>query len=130
MAESTPTSKSIEAGYELSDLGPKNIAIFALVLAVVVVFVVFVTYAMVQHFHSVQAVGRPVTSYPQGREPIARPRFWVDAAEQLKAMRAEEDKVLHSYGWVDKQNGIARIPIERAMELLAERQGGKQGNSP
>jgi cytochrome c oxidase cbb3-type subunit III len=43
------------------------------------------------------------------------------AHARLKEMRATEDAVLHSYGWVDQAAGIVRIPIERAMELLAER---------
>src|ERR1700704_3897815 len=37
-------------------------------------------------------------------------------AEKLKAVQ-EEAKSLTSYGWVDKNKGVARIPIERAMEL-------------
>src|ERR1700676_3455418 len=36
--------------------------------------------------------------------------------EKLKAVQ-EEAKSLTSYGWIDKNKGIARIPIERAMEL-------------
>jgi hypothetical protein len=28
---------------------------------------------------------------------------------------------LQSYGWIDQQKGVVRIPIERAMELTAER---------
>jgi uncharacterized protein (DUF58 family) len=37
--------------------------------------------------------------------------------ENLKALREEADKALTTYGWVDKNKGVARIPIERAMEL-------------
>src|SRR6267378_58388 len=37
-------------------------------------------------------------------------------AEKLKAVQ-EEAKSLTSYGWIDKNKGVARIPIERAMEL-------------
>jgi topoisomerase IA-like protein len=29
--------------------------------------------------------------------------------------------VLESYGWVDKDKGVVRIPIEEAMRLIAER---------
>src|ERR1700730_1406609 len=36
--------------------------------------------------------------------------------EKLKAVQ-EEAKSLTSYGWIDKNKGVARIPIERAMEL-------------
>jgi len=37
--------------------------------------------------------------------------------ENLKTLREEADKTLTTYGWVDKNKGVARIPIERAMEL-------------
>jgi hypothetical protein len=36
-------------------------------------------------------------------------------------LRAEEEAVLGSYGWVDKPGGVVRIPIERAMEVLVQR---------
>jgi len=37
--------------------------------------------------------------------------------ENLKTVREEADKALTTYGWIDKNKGVARIPIERAMEL-------------
>jgi hypothetical protein len=37
--------------------------------------------------------------------------------ENLKTLREEAEKALTSYGWVDKNKGVARIPIKRAMEL-------------
>ena len=38
-------------------------------------------------------------------------------AELLKTSREEAAKALTTYGWIDKNKGVARIPIERAMEL-------------
>jgi hypothetical protein len=38
-------------------------------------------------------------------------------AEKLKAAHGEWDKAAASYGWIDKAKGVARIPIQRAMEL-------------
>jgi hypothetical protein len=39
---------------------------------------------------------------------------------------AEKARLVESYGWVDRQAGIVRIPVEQAMRLLAERaQQGK-----
>jgi hypothetical protein len=38
-------------------------------------------------------------------------------AELLKTSREEGAKALTTYGWIDKNKGVARIPIERAMEL-------------
>jgi uncharacterized protein (DUF58 family) len=37
--------------------------------------------------------------------------------ENLKTLREESEKALTTYAWIDKNKGIARIPIERAMEL-------------
>jgi hypothetical protein len=37
--------------------------------------------------------------------------------EKLKALREENEKDLTTYAWVDKNKGVARIPIHRAMEL-------------
>ena len=37
--------------------------------------------------------------------------------ENLKTLREETDKALTTYGWIDKDKGVARVPIERAMEV-------------
>ena len=39
----------------------------------------------------------------------------------LAEFHAREDALLASYGWVEKDQGIARIPIEVAMKWVAER---------
>jgi len=41
--------------------------------------------------------------------------------KDMRDLLAAEEKVLHNYGWVDQSKGIAHIPIERAIELTAER---------
>ena len=37
--------------------------------------------------------------------------------EKLKALHEETQKDLTTYAWIDKNKGVARIPIDRAMEL-------------
>ena len=37
--------------------------------------------------------------------------------DNLKSTREEAAKALTTYGWIDKNKGVARIPIDRAMEL-------------
>jgi hypothetical protein len=37
--------------------------------------------------------------------------------ETLKKVQDEANTELHSYAWVDKNKGVVRIPIDRAMEL-------------
>lgn len=41
--------------------------------------------------------------------------------DTLKQLRATENAVLTTYGWVDRDNGIVRIPIDRAMDLILQR---------
>jgi hypothetical protein len=49
------------------------------------------------------------------------PRLQASNNADLLAMQAEHDELLGSYGWVNQAQGRARIPIERAMELIAQR---------
>lgn len=42
---------------------------------------------------------------------------------ELKNLREEYDEQLNSYGWVDKNAGVVRIPIDRAKDMLFERGG-------
>jgi hypothetical protein len=37
--------------------------------------------------------------------------------EKLKTAREEDTKALNTYGWIDKNKGVARIPVAQAMEL-------------
>lgn len=49
------------------------------------------------------------------------PRVQPNQQLQLQRQTTEKLQILTSYGWVDEAEGIARIPIERAMDLVAER---------
>jgi hypothetical protein len=58
------------------------------------------------------------------KEPPA-PRLQADPLTDLEALHARERAQLDGYAWVDRQTGTVRIPIERAMTLLAERRDGE-----
>ena len=53
--------------------------------------------------------------------PPAFPRLVTSEPETLAEFRAQEDALLTSYGWVEKDKGIARMPIDEAMKIVAER---------
>jgi len=42
-------------------------------------------------------------------------------AEDIRRFREREDQTLGSYGWIDRQNGVIRIPIEQAKRLILQR---------
>jgi hypothetical protein len=111
-----------QVGHELSDLRPGYIALFGIALTAVIVAAAVITSLLI-HFkaaeHSRQET--PVPRLAREREATPGARLQVDANKDLRQMRAGEDAVLNSYGWVDKDSGIVRIPIERAMEILAKK---------
>ncbi len=49
------------------------------------------------------------------------PRLQVLPAADLASVREREDAVLTTYGWIDRKSGLVRIPIDRAIDVLAER---------
>jgi hypothetical protein len=60
--------------------------------------------------------GAPVAASPP-RPP--EPRLQASPVQDMQELRRTENAWLQSYGWVDQAAGIARIPIDRAMELIA-----------
>ena len=57
------------------------------------------------------------------------PRLQPHPHRDLARQRAREQGNLAGYAWVDRTNGIARIPIARAMELLAQRAAKSTSNA-
>jgi hypothetical protein len=64
------------------------------------------------------------------REPppiVAGPRLQPAPEKDFPAFHQEKGRLLDQYAWVDRQRGIVRIPIRRAMALLVEQQGQREG---
>ena len=57
----------------------------------------------------------------QGERMPPEPRLQTTPREDMRELRASEDSILESYGWVDKNAGIVRIPIDEAMRLTLKR---------
>jgi len=47
------------------------------------------------------------------------PQLQASPAIALQAFRAEEEARLASYGWVDRTQGVAHVPVERAIDRVA-----------
>lgn len=111
-----------ETGHELTDLRPGYIALFGIGLAVTLAIVLALTF-LLMHYKTAQHEKRetPLPRLGREREATPQPRLQIDAHKELREMRAGEDTVLHSYGWVDREAGIVRIPVDRAMEVLASK---------
>lgn len=53
--------------------------------------------------------------------PTNAPRLQLSAPADLADFRSREDADLNSYGWINKTQGIAHIPIHEAMNLIVEK---------
>ena len=60
----------------------------------------------------VLAIIRPAPRGSDYEETRAKKRM-----ENLKTVREDAEKALNAYAWIDKNKGVVRIPISRAMEL-------------
>jgi hypothetical protein len=58
-----------------------------------------------------------------------QPRLQTNPTGDLQQIREVDDAKLHSYGWIAKNAGVVRIPIDRAMDLLAQRGLPTRGKS-
>jgi hypothetical protein len=123
-----------EVAYEREDLRPRVIFSFLIGLALVGLLVHFVVKGMYGYLDAYQKQHQPPLnplvsqtesdSRRVSNADIARfpqPRLETNERMEINDFRLQEEKNLNSYGWVDQNAGIARIPIDRAMQLLAQR---------
>lgn len=95
-------------GYEVRDANAGSIVRFggALVigLALVMVLLALIVGSLARHREEMP--------------PESAPR---NVTEELKSLRAEEEQTLESYGKIANEPEFVRIPIDRAMELMAKK---------
>jgi len=135
------SNQSIEHGqahngpeFEREDWSPKTVYGFLIALFVICTLVVFVVrglYGLMDAYEQKRqpALNPLVTSTgantrvvtPADVSAFPQPRLETDERGQIRRFRLSEEQRLHSYGWVDQNAGIIRIPIDRAMDLIAER---------
>lgn len=102
--------------HEESDVNAAAIGKFAIALILVTISSLLLLFGLFRYFQSRE--GPPSESV---RALPPEPRLQAAPVLDLKAIRAAEDQVLNTYAWVDPQKGVARIPIARAIDLLAQR---------
>ena len=111
-----------EVKYETEDFSPRGIRWFTAGLAVLAVMVLVLMggllWVLSGGWPPRQGIVTPMIPAPN---MSPEPDLQVASSRDYQEMRAAEEAQLHSYRWVDRDAGIAAIPIERAMEILASR---------
>ena len=93
--------------------------LFAVIVAVCLI--IWGLFGILDRREGVQAPSQYPLAAAQGPRLPPEPRLQTDPRQDLADMRAKEDELLQSYGWVDKNAGVVRIPIDSAMRLTLER---------
>ena len=62
----------------------------------------------------------PAGPAPFPAEPRVGPPLEVDPRAERVRIEKEASGRLETYGWTDREAGLARIPVERAIAILAE----------
>lgn len=119
-----PNQPAPEGGHERSDVSISGIVKFGVGLAIAAALVHVALWGLFRWFQA-REVKRdqpvpPIVAASLRRTP-PEPRLEPDPLAPRAAAQAREDAILASYGWIDRKAGIARIPIDRAMELLVEK---------
>jgi hypothetical protein len=113
----------VTKGHETRDISTRVVVIFGVSLLVGAILIHIAVWVVYSQFARDAARAYP-REYPLAHVGPAQlppqPRLQTTPREDLQRMRTEEEQVLNSYGWVDVQRGIVRIPIERAMALTVE----------
>lgn len=110
-------------GHEQSDANVRSLAGFAAGLVVLMLAGMFIMRLLYVRMADYQMRHDPPLSPLAAELPShpPEPRLQVTPALELREVRAQEQERLSSYGWVEPNAGVVRIPVERAMELLTER---------
>jgi hypothetical protein len=110
--------------HEETDANEHAITRFGIALVLVVVLSQLALWWLFDHFaRQENKLSPPVSALVRAQAPTEppEPRLQANPQADMRMMREREESVLNHYGWVDPNRGVVRLPIERALDLVAER---------
>jgi hypothetical protein len=110
---------SAENGHEPHDVAARPVLLAAGALGVVLLLVAGGQLVLLRYYDRRAPEPSAAAAPPAEARTPPEPRLLPDPRSALLELRAEEDELLHGYGWVNREAGIVRIPIERAIDVLA-----------
>lgn len=113
--------------FEHSDVNPRTIFLFIGALFVTIAASLF---ALAWLFGLLSSATPTNVRFTESPRVPPQPRIQVRPELEMKALRAEEDRILGTYGWADQARGTVRLPIDRAMKLLVQRGLPTRGAQP
>jgi hypothetical protein len=130
MNENNGPGNQPRRGHETSDANIRNLVIFGVGLSLLVIAGLLASRAVFHYFVGRQGLGPPASPFENVRMLPPEPCLQVTAPKDLEQYKAAQEEILNSYGWVDQQAGIVRIPIDRAMDILLQKGLPVRGPAP
>ena len=112
-----------ELGYETRDIDLRTIIIWLAGLFIGGGVTAFITLGVYWLFVSQEVKPGTGTQLVNVRKlpPEGYPRIQAHPKEEIGDFRHEEDERVYNYAWKDKQKGIVRIPVEKAIDLVLQK---------
>ena len=121
-SDKKPAAQDTRRGPFDTEINTRAIVKFGVWMVIGIIAVVGLVLWLESHLESQarrqDAPRSPVASH-SGRRLPPEPRLQVTPELDLRAYRAEEERRSKSWGRGDKKAGIAHIPVERALEIVA-----------
>jgi hypothetical protein len=121
MSELNIPAGIIERGHETRDADINKLIIFALVLVAMILAGFLVTEAVFRVVIKVENAEEKVTPFEDANQIPPEPHLQVSSATELQDYLKQQTETLDSYGWVDQKQGIVRIPIDQAMDIMLQK---------
>jgi hypothetical protein len=105
--------------HETTDINVWAVGKFGIGLVIVTMVSLGLVFGLMKFFQSQEQ--NSVANTVQPTKLFPQPQLQQTPILDLRAIRAEEEKILTGYAWVDQPKGVVRIPIAEAMDILAKR---------
>lgn len=109
--------------YEPREADLRVVLAFLAALGLAAVMVLVVLWGMFSYFRTKSAERGPLPSPRMFTSPpnVPQPQLQPDPVADYNVYHLSAKEMLDNYGWVDQKAGVTRIPIDKAMDLVAER---------
>jgi hypothetical protein len=116
-----PPDSSQPPGHEMTDVSPWAIAFSTVCLGLMVTGVMVFLSWLFWRFEADAKQRDVAQSSTSVESTYTGPLLQPQPSVELARFRRSEERRLSSYGWIDRKQRVIRIPITRAIEILAER---------